>query len=76
VLEEWLSSSKDQTLPWFRFGWREGMEKWVEKQLPNTSLTFEQTRSWERSSLFRITSNSNRFYFKAVPDVFSYEPLY
>jgi hypothetical protein len=75
LLKDWLSSSKSPAIPWFKVGWREEMEKWVKRELSNNFLKFEQIRSWERSALFRIISDSKNFYFKAVPDVFSHEPL-
>jgi hypothetical protein len=75
ILQDWLSSSESTSFPWFNVGWREEMEKWVERELSNNSLQFKQIRSWERSALFRISSDTQNYYFKAVPEVFSHEPL-
>ncbi|MDQ0157463.1 phosphotransferase [Robertmurraya andreesenii] len=74
ILEIWLSASLSSAFPWFEFGWRRKMEEWVQKMLPHDSLEFEQIRSWERSTLFRVQAENESYYFKAVPDVFSHEP--
>jgi hypothetical protein len=66
ILRDWRSSPESTAFPWFNKGWREKMEKWVERELSDHSLHFEQIRSWERSALFRIKSQTKNYYFKAV----------
>ncbi|MCM3380814.1 MULTISPECIES: phosphotransferase [Shouchella] len=75
ILKSWIDTQRSVGIPWFHVGWRNQMERWAANVLSNSSLTFAQIRSWERSALFRIISDTQNYYFKAVPDVFNHEPL-
>lgn len=75
ILKTWMATQRSAEIPWFHEGWRDQMERWAANVLSNSSLAFAQIRSWERSALFRIVSDTQNYYFKAVPDVFDHEPL-
>ncbi|MGD6842522.1 aminoglycoside phosphotransferase family protein [Bacillus infantis] len=72
-LKEWQSLQADHSVPWFSPYWREEMEQWVRKKLRTERIDFEQIRSWERSALYRIISDEDRYYFKAVPKILRHE---
>lgn len=72
ILKCWLLDPTPAFLPWFKAGWRGGMEQKVNDEL-NEDLQFEQVRSWERSTLYKIFSTHRNYYLKAVPDVFKHE---
>ncbi|PSL43248.1 phosphotransferase family enzyme [Salsuginibacillus halophilus] len=75
ILKSWRSASRQVSLPWFKFGWRNRMEAWLEKTFYDDSLRVEQVRSWERSALFKVIGQRESYFVKAVPSVFSHEPL-
>ncbi|MGD6903308.1 aminoglycoside phosphotransferase family protein [Bacillus infantis] len=71
--KEWKSLQADHSVPWFSPDWREGMERWVRKKLRSERVDFQQIRSWERSALYKIITDEDNYYFKAVPKIFRHE---
>ncbi len=78
---EWMNNERGvRSVPWYRFGWYNSATEWIRSELDRLGYTrvsdirFEQIRSWERSSLIRVQTAKERMYFKAVPDMFRYEP--
>ncbi|MBU9711715.1 phosphotransferase [Evansella tamaricis] len=74
ILKNWLSTLNQSVIPWFKLGWRQEMETWLKNEFPNDSIRIEQVRSWERSALYKVNTERESYYFKAVPDIFSHEP--
>ncbi|WP_343785117.1 phosphotransferase [Alkalibacillus silvisoli] len=75
ILSNWVNRSNQYDQPWFKGEWRHNFEKRVKNVVGSTNVEFKQIRSWERSSLFKLFIGAGDYYFKAVPDVFSHEPL-
>ncbi|CAN5817867.1 hypothetical protein BH23GEM9_BH23GEM9_15550 [soil metagenome] len=65
--------------PWTVRGWYVEALAWAVAQLREHGAVItdppEQLRTWERSFLMRISTDSGAFYFKAAPDINAYEPL-
>jgi len=76
LVKMWLA--EPPAVPWYRLGWQAQPLVWAEaalaKQGPTLTTPIEQLRSWERSSLWRLTTAKGNFYFKAVSGAFVTEP--
>jgi hypothetical protein len=72
----WLASLTSR-VPWYNPGYAASAETWAAEQLARHghSLTgpFEQVRSWERSTLWRVPTSQGMVYLKAVPPMFRHE---
>src|SRR5213079_169073 len=67
-----------QRVPWFVPGWSDKAGAWIRSQIDRLGLTqtapVEQLRSWQRSAIWRVSTNGGDCYFKAVPPMFAHEP--
>ncbi len=82
VLEEWFHWIDEQSplcVPWAEQGWFGEATDWIRDTLSKQGFAFdgqiEQLRAWVRSCTLRINTSDGKFYFKAVPQMFSYEPV-
>ncbi|MGM7684041.1 phosphotransferase [Cytobacillus sp. Hm23] len=75
LLNDWNASFQPTNLPWFSHGWVDEIKQWFRKELSCSTFELKQIRSWERSALFRVKLANNNYYFKAVPPIFSHEPI-
>lgn len=83
ILEQWLewiwARQKDPArVPWSRLGWFNQAEEWIKDQLGQIAVevnSIKQQRSWVRSCVMRVETDDTNYYFKAVPSMFSYEPV-
>lgn len=76
LVKAWLA--EPPAVPWYHLDWQAQPLAWAEaalaaQELPLTA-PIEQLRSWERSSLWRLTTAKGLFYFKAVSGAFKGEP--
>jgi hypothetical protein len=82
VLEEWFADAarpvvselrKAWTLP----GWFERASSWIRAELQRLGVgapvRIEQLRTWERSCILRASTGTEKFYFKALPQMFAHE---
>jgi hypothetical protein len=83
LLEEWFAwaanaGRSELRAPWYKPGWFKIAASWIHEQLVRLGLSMtapaEQLRSWERSALLRVKTDTWYFYFKAVPHMFAHEP--
>jgi hypothetical protein len=79
---EWANKEPDAPLrvPWAKRGWYRVVEDWMldlaERLDMNPAREVEQYRAWARSCTMRLkTLQGGNLYFKAVPLLFSYEPV-
>jgi len=75
----WLvEHASERRVPWYRPGWQQVVEEWVEGALTAAGLEpagpVEQLRSWQRCSLYRAPTRDGAAYFKAVPGPWGHEP--
>ena len=83
ILQEWSewiwTNKKDPArVPWSQAGWYTRVESWIRDQLKHRAIEVSniiQQRSWVRSCVMLIETDAGNFYFKAVPSMFSYEPV-
>jgi len=74
----WTDKIDPARVPWSRLGWFNQAETWIKDQLGQIAVevnNIRQMRSWVRSCVMVIETDSTKFYFKAVPSMFSYEPV-
>ncbi len=64
--------------PWAQAGWLERAIAWIHRQIDRLGLApigpVTQLRTWERSCVLQVDTDSQRLYFKAVPSLFAHEP--
>lgn len=76
--KHWFWASKvmnkeyQSIVSWANFGWFQQVKKWIVNILGECEL--EQIRTWERSSVIRVTKDQSIYYFKAAPQSFLHEP--
>lgn len=83
ILREWASwiwsQETDLTRsPWSHLGWYNRAETWIKDQLALLAVDvrkIHQLRSWVRSCVMKIETDDGNYFFKAVPGMFSYEPV-
>lgn len=82
ILREWFTGQgrpPGRRVPWGRRGWFREAAKWVEGELGRLGLEalgpVQQMRAWVRSCTLYVETSGGRVYFKAVPGLFSYEPV-
>ena len=78
-IQEWVAGQASPTrVPWYSPGWFDTVERWIASALRQAGIAsdrgVEQLRSWERCSLFRVTTRDGDVYFKAVPPQWGHEP--
>lgn len=74
LLEKWLKETPPE-LKWAERGWFDEASKWINEQLQaNSIVAIEQLRSWFLSCILKVKTTSGDYYFKAVPELFGYEP--
>lgn len=74
----WTNEKNPSRVAWSRVGWYERASDWIREQLGQLAIEvnhIRQQRSWVRSCVMRIETDAGNFYFKAVPSMFSYEPV-
>lgn len=74
----WIDQNDPARVPWSRIGWFNQAEEWIKDQLGQIAVevnSIEQVRSWVRSCVMLIKTDNRNYYFKAVPSMFSYEPV-
>jgi len=83
ILREWASwiwaTADDLSrTPWSYLGWFNRAEAWIKEQLGQLAIEIKsitQIRAWVRSCVMHIKTDDGNYYFKAVPGMFSYEPV-
>jgi hypothetical protein len=79
IIRAWLDQRHQppgpHAVPWYRPGWAAQASAWIAAQLSGfgQETTITQQRSWGRSAIWRADSPAGRFFFKAVPAMFSHE---
>ncbi len=74
----WESDNNPARAPWSYMGWHKRATDWIKAQLADIAIevnNIKQLRSWVRSCVMYIETDEGNFYFKAVPGMFSYEPV-
>jgi len=74
----WTEKKDPARVPWSRLGWYREAEEWIREQLSQLAVevnSITQQRSWVRSCVMRVETDDTNYYFKAVPSMFSYEPV-
>jgi hypothetical protein len=69
---EWLQSDQPQRQAWYRL---DGVQQIIETAKAHFGVQPQQLRSWERSAVWRIATQQGNVYLKAVPPMFSFEPV-
>ncbi len=83
ILREWASwiwsrENDPARTPWSYLGWYKKAEGWIKNRLSLLSVevkNIRQIRSWVRSCVMKVETDSGNYIFKAVPSMFSYEPV-
>lgn len=75
----WQLEKPPLRVPWSRRGWFHQVESWIELELERLLMPpkapMKQHRAWVRSCVCRIETDRSKLFFKAVPSMFSYEPV-
>lgn len=74
----WDNQASKARVAWSRIGWYSRAEAWIREQLHQLAVevkSIKQLRSWVRSCVMRVETDDGNYYFKAVPGMFSYEPV-
>ena len=65
--------------PWAKEGWLDGAQAWIERELSTLGIAVtgpvRQVKTWSISCLLTVETDQGTVYFKAVPTIFSQEPL-
>lgn len=76
---KWQIERPPQRVAWSRRGWFHQMESWVDAELERLVMPrhsdIMQHRAWIRSCVCRLQTDRHTLYFKAVPRMFSFEPV-
>jgi aminoglycoside/choline kinase family phosphotransferase len=76
---DWLEEDSSLRVPWSRSGWFDSAAAWIRLELERHGFKatgpIEQVRSWVRSCTLRVNTTGGQCYFKAVPEIFTYEPV-
>lgn len=78
--KSWIWSGQDDParVQWSHIGWFNQAEAWIRNELDQIAAevrNIKQLRSWVRSCVMKIETDTTNYYFKAVPGMFSYEPV-
>lgn len=75
----WQQTDAASRVPWMRPGWFAQAAAWVEDVADRMDMVatgpVQQRRVWWRSATLYLPTNQGRLYLKAVPSLFSYEPI-
>ena len=83
IIDEWFTTFDQKgpppaPPPWYVAGWFRMASTWMSDEMSRIGITAtgpaEQLRSSERSSVLKARTDTGHVYFKAVPDMFRYEP--
>lgn len=74
ILQQWKKNDTTQ-MPWFQYGFRDEIDKWVGRQLSGSLCAIEQIRSWEKGLLLKVHGHNTHYYVKTVPPIFNHEPF-
>lgn len=76
---DWLHSDHSLRPAWMRRGWFREVSHWMVDLADRMSMTVThpvvQYRSWSRSCIVRLETQTDTLYLKAVPSYFAYEPV-
>ncbi len=76
---QWWHSHSSLRAPWMCPGWFAKAADWLvdvaDRMDMGGMMSVEQRRAWARSSTLRLHSDNGMLYLKAVPQMFSYEPV-
>jgi hypothetical protein len=76
---DWLHSKNSIRAAWMRQGWYKKTSDWfidvADRMAMENIGKVEQIRTWARSATLRLTTGDGNLYLKAVPEMFSYEPV-
>lgn len=83
IIREWVDwmwhhEENDLRVAWSKQGWFQMAEEWIREQLSLIAIDvneIKQIRAWVRSCVMHVSTDDGNFYFKAVPKMFSYEPV-
>ncbi|MEO6457905.1 MAG: aminoglycoside phosphotransferase family protein [Chloroflexia bacterium] len=84
TIQTWLTERETgsypaQRSPWAKEGWLSGVQSWIEQELSHLGIAatgqVRQVKTWSISCLLTVETNQGAIYFKAVPPIFSQEPL-
>jgi len=75
----WQQTASDLRVPWMRRGWFTQAALWLVDVADRMDMLpigqVQQKRVWWRSATLYLPTDQGHLYFKAVPSVFSYEPV-
>jgi len=84
TIQTWLKERETWSYPalrspWAKEGWLSGARAWIEQELSRLGITatgpVQQVKTWSISCLLNVETDQGTIYFKAVPPIFSQEPL-
>ena len=61
---------------WMRPGWRERALRWAERRIGARAIRVVQLRTWESSTVLRLTTRRGAYVFKAVEPPCEHEPRF
>jgi aminoglycoside/choline kinase family phosphotransferase len=76
---DWIHSDNSIRVPWMRHGWFNKVSHWLidlaDRMAMDDIGEIEQLRTWSRSATLRLKTGHGDIYLKAVPEMFTYEPV-
>lgn len=76
---DWSHSDNSIRAPWMRRGWFKAASDWIidlaDRMAMGNIGQIEQIRTWSRSATLRLKTGHGNLYLKAVPEMFTYEPV-
>jgi aminoglycoside phosphotransferase (APT) family kinase protein len=76
---QWWHSHSSLRAPWMRPGWFAKAADWLvdvaDRMNIGGMMSVVQRRAWARSSTLQLHADNSTLYLKAVPQMFSYEPV-
>lgn len=74
IIKKW-GEHEPRLMPWFQYGFRKEIEKWIKSRLSDNIHAIKQIRSWEKGSLLKAYGENSNYYIKTVPPIFDHEPF-
>jgi hypothetical protein len=76
---DWMHSDSSMRSPWMRHSWFVEASDWMQDLADRMAMdgiqAVEQLRAWSRSCTLRLQTADDLLYFKALPEMFNYEPV-
>lgn len=76
---DWLHSDNSIRAPWMRHGWFNNVSNWIIDLADRMAMEelgqVKQIRTWSRSATLHLRTGHGNLYLKAVPEMFTYEPV-